>query len=86
MDIEFDPAKEAANIAKHGLGFADFPGMAIVIVSLDDRFDYGEDRFNALGFVDGEVESVCFTLRKGRVRLISRRPASRAERKAINVS
>ena len=44
--IEFDPEKEAANIAKHGvsLRLAERFVPAEALIQLDDRFDYGEPR------------------------------------------
>ena len=55
METEWNPAKNEANKAKHGLDFASFEGFDDVpaAVIIDDRFDYGEDRFIALGRIDG---------------------------------
>jgi uncharacterized DUF497 family protein len=47
---------------------------------LDDRRDYRETRFIALGTYDGEVLCVVFTERDGDIRLISARKASKHER------
>jgi uncharacterized protein len=47
---------------------------------LDDRFDYGEERYVVLGCYDGEVLSVVVTERDGGLRLISARMANRHER------
>ena len=59
MDITFDPAKDAANIAKHGLSFADFSGFdAEPTVVADDRRGYGEARFRAFGRVAGAARSL----------------------------
>jgi len=45
VDVTFDPAKDAANIAKHGLSLADFAGFdSASITEIDDRYDYGEVR------------------------------------------
>lgn len=80
MDITFDPAKDAANIAKHGLSFADFAGFdAEPTVIVDDRRDYGEDRFRAFGRVDGEARCLAFTIRDGEIRAISLRRAHEKE-------
>jgi len=74
MDIAFDPAKNAANIAKHGLSFADFAGFddAPVVIE-DDRYDYGETRWRAFGRVAGEARCIVFAVRDGEVRAISLR-------------
>ncbi len=83
MIFEWDPAKDAANIAKHGVGFAAasriFEGP--VLTAEDRRSDYGERRWNSIGRVAGVVILVVtHTDRAGRVRIISARPAKRAER------
>jgi hypothetical protein len=53
--VIFDPAKNQANIVKHGLSLAeaedfDFSGAVILI---DDRVDYGETRYRAFSRADG---------------------------------
>jgi uncharacterized DUF497 family protein len=51
MEIEFDPAKEAGNIAKHGVSLqaTEQFDWDTAFEREDDRFDYGEVRFVALG-------------------------------------
>ena len=46
MQIEFDPAKDAANLAKHGvsLALARELDWEAALVWVDDRFEYGEVR------------------------------------------
>ena len=69
--IEFDPAKNAANKAKHGLdlGFAAHVlADPFAIDVLDLRRDYGETRFRAMGDVAGRVCVVVHTERKHLVR------------------
>ena len=46
MKIAFDPAKDAANLAKHGLSLSDAVGFewATAVVWLVKRQDYGEPR------------------------------------------
>jgi uncharacterized DUF497 family protein len=49
---------------------------------VDERFDYGEERRNATGMVDGLRLTVTYTMRdEETARIISVRPASRRERK-----
>lgn len=63
MGFTFDPAKDAANFGKHGLSLADFAGFdAEPIVLVDDRFDYGEVRYRALGLIDGQPHLIVYTL------------------------
>lgn len=54
----FDPAKNVRNIAKHGLELA-FGAQVLAdpyaAEEIDDRMNYGETRWNALGMVDGVV-------------------------------
>jgi len=49
VDIEFDPAKDEANIAKHGVSLAAAIDFEIHMVVRDERRAYHEDRFNAFG-------------------------------------
>jgi len=80
MNTEWHPAKNEANKAKHGLDFADFAGWdSEPAVLLDDRFDYGEDRFIALGRIGGVPHAIVYTLRGMTMRLISFRRAHEQE-------
>lgn len=81
MEIEFDPAKDAANIAKHGVSLADAAGLDLLAaaVLVDDRFDYGEPRFRAFGRIDGAGFCLAFTVRGTTVRPISFRRAHEKE-------
>jgi len=81
---EWDDAKNAANVHKHGVSFElarrIFDGPVWTL--LDDRRDYGEVRKVSIGMVDGvAVLTVVHTDRRGKVRIISARPASERERK-----
>lgn len=79
---EWDEAKNQRNIAKHGIDFAD--AFHIVegpmLVRRDDRRDYKETRWIALGELNGIVVVLVYTRRKRRVRIISIRRANRSER------
>jgi len=81
MDIEFDTAKDAANIAKHGLSLADAVEfeMASAVIVIDDRRDYGEVRYRAFGRANGEGRCLAFTVRNNAVRVISYRRAHEKE-------
>lgn len=82
MQIEFDPAKDAANRAKHGLALASGKQILENVVEqvADTRFAYGEQRFTAFGYI-GSVLHVCvFTWRGDVARIISVRKAGRRER------
>jgi len=80
---EWDEAKNRENIAKHGIDFADAGRIfeRRLLVRLDDRENYGEERWVALGELDGVVVVVVFTRRDDRLRVISIRKANGRERK-----
>lgn len=81
MQIDFDAAKDVANLAKHGLRLARARDMDLANASVvpDDRHDYGELRFTAYDELDGRLHVMIFTLRDGRVRAISLRRANSRE-------
>jgi uncharacterized DUF497 family protein len=83
VDIEFDGAKDAANIAKHGVSLA--VGAAILASPigeiLDDRRDYGERRMNAFGLVNGRLFACTYTIRNNARRIISVRRANGREQR-----
>jgi uncharacterized protein len=49
------------------------------IERLDDREDYGEERFILMGTAESAVLTVIYTERDGRIRLISARRATKHE-------
>ena len=76
MPFEFDPAKDVANLARHGLSLGEFEGFDVEpVVLVDDRYDYGEIRYQAFGRINGEGRCLVYTEREGRFRLISYRLA-----------
>jgi len=82
MEYEWDPRKAAANRRKHGIAFdliEDFDWNSALVVP-DERRDYGESRWLALGMIGHRLYSLAFTIRGDRIRLISLRTASRTER------
>lgn len=90
MRFDWDPAKDAANRAKHGLSFA---AASLVFEAADTftwhdrRHDYGEDRHLVIGELpDGTVVVVAYTRRGTVIRLISARKASRRERRMYHAS
>jgi uncharacterized DUF497 family protein len=83
-DFEWDEAKAAANLAKHGVSFETAIRVfddAFAIERLDDREDHGEDRYSILGMVDGRLLYVAYTVREGIIRIISARGAEPYERR-----
>jgi hypothetical protein len=84
MEFAFDPAKDEANLVKHGLRLAF--GMRIfedtrheVLPSF--RLVDGEDRYKAVGLLDGKLFTVVYVLRDDRVRLISVRRSNAGEQR-----
>lgn len=81
MEFEWNETKRLANLAKHGLDFADldeFDWNGPVIFQ-DIRNDYGEVRFMALAEFQGRIHSVTYTMRDDVARVISFRRAHRKE-------
>ena len=54
MPIEFDPDKDATNMAKHGMSLSRAVDFEMLAVLPDTRFDYGEERYRAWGLIDGK--------------------------------
>lgn len=73
MNIEFDPAKDEANIAKHGVSLSRAVDFEMQAVEEDDREIYGETRFRAFGLLAGKPYSLAFTMRAGAMRVVSLR-------------
>ena len=81
MSISYDPDKNKKNIAERGISFeraAEFEWSSALIVE-DSRKDYGEPRFQALGFIGKRLHALVFTPRAGEVHVISLRKANRRE-------
>ena len=82
MEIEFDPGKDAKNIAERGISLGEASALlsGFALERVDSRHEYGEIRVVAIGEIGG-LEFVCvYTLRGGAIRLISLRRANRRER------
>lgn len=81
MDIEFDPAKSERNRVERGFGFEAAAGFefATALIWLDNRFDYAEARYSALGLVDGRVHALVFAETLTGIRVISFRKANARE-------
>ena len=83
-EIEFDPAKAAVNLRKHGVSFADAATVLNdpeALIAEDDAED--EPRYLAVGMdAMGRLLTVVYTLRGERIRLISARRATAREKAA----
>jgi uncharacterized DUF497 family protein len=83
MDFEFDPAKSAANLKKHGVDFV----TAQALWSDPDRLEIparsiDEPRSQVIGRIGDLVWSAFITLRGDRIRIISVRRARDEEEAA----
>lgn len=82
--LEWDSSKSRSNYLKHKCQFIDcqelFAGS--ITESVDERRDYGETRYIAIGAVEATTLVAVYTLRNGARRIISLRRANRNERKA----
>lgn len=86
MQFEWDESKNLENIRKHEIDFADVSAMfdSEMLIELDDRFDYGEDRSLGIGFLGlGIAVVVCTERRNNVIRIISARRANRHEQKRL---
>lgn len=84
LDFEWDEQKNRANVAKHGISFEEaaliFRGLTLT--EIDTRQEYGEIREIDIGLLPELIVIVAVsTGRNGVTRIISARPANRAERK-----
>jgi len=83
MQFEWDADKNETNIRRHGIDFADIPAVfnAPMLTDLDDRIEYGEDRWMSIGILANLTVVIIWTERAtDTIRLISARKANRYER------
>ncbi len=83
MKFIWDRRKNQLNIKKHGLDFADAWKVfeSPMLVGIDERENYGEDRWIGIGSMDNRVMVIVFTeLNEDTIRVISFRKATTYER------
>ena len=63
VNYEWDEAKNRANIRRHKIDFVDVPAIfeKPMVVFLDNRKNYGEDRMVGIGVLKGIAVVVVFT-------------------------
>ena len=83
VKIEFDPGKDEVNRAKHGISLSVAANMDLetALIEPDQRYPYGEARFQAIGPICGQLHLLAFTMRGDTVRAISLRKANSRERR-----
>ncbi|KAF1022354.1 MAG: hypothetical protein GAK30_01138 [Paracidovorax wautersii] len=81
MQYLFDHAKQAANVAKHGVFFSAAAAFEWenAIVEVDSRHAYGEPHLTAIAPIGERVHVMVFTLRETHVHIISLRKANSRE-------
>ena len=89
MEFEWDPAKDAANVEKHGISFA----RAATVFDDPDHLEEdvtkpepGEERRSAIGKAGEILVTVIYTDRQDRRRIISARRARKNERQRYDQS
>ncbi|MBS0165945.1 MAG: BrnT family toxin [Nitrospira sp.] len=82
MRFEWDERKNRLNIEKHGITLSDSWQVfeRPLLIRLDERKDYGEPRWIALGDLNGTVVVLVFTKRGDTIRAISMRKGNKHER------
>jgi uncharacterized protein len=82
--FEWDDEKARSNLIKHDIDFEEAK-LAFMdprwMDEPDDSMDYGEERYRALGMVNGRLLAVIYTPRGRRSRIISARMADRLEQR-----
>ena len=84
LEFEWDEAKARINQEKHKVSFLTAAAIFLNerLERIDDREEYGELRWIALGRVESEVYRVVYSWRgENLIRLISAQKASKDERK-----
>jgi len=85
LTFRWDKNKAKNNYAKHGVSFdlaKDVFKDPFAVEFLDDRQDYGEERFVIIGMAGDHLLYVAYTERNEVIRIISARRATRHEQEA----
>ena len=81
MKITFDPAKRLGALRERKVDFENaaevFAGLTLTVE--DTRLDYGEDRFQTVGFLSGRMVMIVWTPRAGARHVISMRKCNDRE-------
>ncbi|VCU69144.1 hypothetical protein PIGHUM_01204 [Pigmentiphaga humi] len=79
--ITYHPTKNESNQAKHGMPLDEARSFewADALVRKDDRFEYGEDRMSAIGYIGNRLHVVVYVDRGNIRRIISLRKANKRE-------
>ncbi len=83
MEVTYSSSKDRENLRKHGISLsraADFD-VDTALFAVDDSQDYGEIRYNAIGWIDAQLYTFTFRQDEDSIRAISLRKATREERR-----
>ena len=82
MDFEWDDTKSEACLLERGFDFA-YATRAFFdpnrLIQADTRYNYGEERYQLMGKIEGRLFVVVYTPRNGAIRIISARKANQRE-------
>ncbi|WKZ46048.1 MAG: BrnT family toxin [Anaerolineales bacterium] len=85
MDFEWDPRKTETNLQKHGVSFTEAGtifGNELAVTVPDPDHSKNEERYITIGWSSrGRLLMVSHTDREDRIRIISARELTKAERK-----
>lgn len=81
MHIDFDPRKNERNVRERQISFESAARFQFehALVYVDDRREYGETRYVAIGPLEGRLHVLCFTEIENGIRVISLRKANDRE-------
>jgi uncharacterized DUF497 family protein len=82
VDVEYDPAKAASNLKKHGVSFDEAAAALLdsVALAIEDPDAEGERRWVLIGMSNkARLLTVVYALRHQRIRLISARDSTKRE-------
>jgi uncharacterized DUF497 family protein len=82
LEFQWDTAKAASNLKKHGVSFEYATRVFLDRRrqdGVDTRRTYGEERRTTIGIIEGRVYVVAYTRRRAAIRLISARKANARE-------
>ncbi|WP_102960767.1 BrnT family toxin [Mangrovicella endophytica] len=81
LAFEWDEAKAATNLARHGVAFTDAATFRfdLATIVLDERLVYGEERWIATAPLAGRIHVLVYTTRGTAIRVISLRKANARE-------
>lgn len=82
MKFEWDEAKSELCFLNRGFDFAYAANVFAdtnQLIKLDERYSYGEDRYQITGMIEDRLFVVVFTIRGQTIRIISARKANQRE-------